>query len=55
MVIKILKAGLGWITFALGVLPIFADYIVSIFVKDDFNGPYGPKQKTFWEGDYSNT
>lgn len=50
----ILYAALGWLSLAVParIVTVLAGYILSIFVKDDVNGPSGPKTKSTWTGGY---
>lgn len=52
-VCEILNAALGWLSYISGpILQVIAGYILSIYVKDDVNGPEGPKTKSTWTGGY---
>jgi hypothetical protein len=49
----ILYSALGWLSYlASPIIQVIAGYILSVFVKDDVNGPAGPKTKSTWTGGY---
>ncbi|MBS7422608.1 MULTISPECIES: Vps62-related protein [Pseudomonas syringae group] len=53
-VTNILYAALGWLSYAVTprIMAVLAGFILAIFVKDDVNGPEGPKTKSTWTGNY---
>jgi hypothetical protein len=52
-VADIMYAALGWLgAIAAPLVQVMAGYILSVFVKDDVNGPSGPKTKSTWTGGY---
>lgn len=53
-VADILYAALGWLGRVVPspIVTVLAGYILSIFVRDDVNGPEGPKTKSSWRGQY---
>jgi len=52
-VANIFKAAFGWLSIiAFPTLQIIGGVVLSFFVKDDVNGPVGPKTKSTWHGAY---